>query len=310
MSFSWTKRGLLLKPGGGIPGLTHASHPVVVSQGGNDFILVFSMRDANKVSSLYSVSFSVRDGALELTGTPNLALAPGKKGTFDSEGLLGCCAVTVRGRTFLYYTGWNNLGDGAWLCDTGLAELKPLSGEVHRRFEGPVMSRGIENPLFAAGTAIKHDRDRFDAWYNRGIGWVENPRGESVCRYGIFHAESDDGVVWSYSGKQVIPFLDDLEHSFGRPCVLEVDGRYHMWFGARGASGDPQYKIGYAYSEDKTSWVRRDDLAGVRPTGVEGDFDSDASTYPYVFEHEDRLIMLYNGNFYGATGIGYAVAQK
>jgi hypothetical protein len=31
--------------------------------------------------------------------------------------------------------------------------------------------------------------------------------------------------------------------------------------------------------------------------------------YPYVLRHRDHEYMLYNGNGYGATGIGYAVRE-
>ena len=32
--------------------------------------------------------------------------------------------------------------------------------------------------------------------------------------------------------------------------------------------------------------------------------------YPYVFEYNDKLYMLYNGNGYGKTGIGLAVLEE
>lgn len=308
-SFRWNRRGILIESGAGIDGFTHASHPVVIEKGSGEFLLIFSMRNLRKISNLFAVNFAVRKGCVEVDGPPRVVLSPGPKGTFDSEGLLGCCAVWADKNCLLYYTGWNNLGDGAWLCDTGLAEVSPTTWDVSRKFAGPVMSRGVDNPLFAAGTSVHFENGLYRSWYNRGIEWIENPKGESVSKYGIFYAESEDGVRWNYSGNQSIPFLDELEHSFGRPCVKKVNSKFHMWFGCRGGRGDPNYRLGYAFSDDGFEWTRRDDLVGLVPTRVRSDFDADAMTYPYVFSHEDYLFMLYNGSGYGASGLGYAVAK-
>lgn len=307
MPIAWERRGLLIGPGAGLPDFSHASHPIAVEKGGDNFFLVFSMRDSLKRSSLFVVDFTIEDRKIRLTSGPRLALSPGPKGTFDSEGLLGCSAVSLHDRTLIFYTGWNNLGDGAWLCDTGLAEIDLDSGEIARRHGGPVMSRGVDNPLFAAGTSVIFEDGRLRSWYNRGLEWIQNPEGESVCKYGVFYAESPDGIHWRYSGTQSIPFADQFEHSFGRPCVIKLQSGYHMWFGARGGAGNPEYRMGYANSQDGFTWSRRDELAGMNPTGIAGDFDSTATTYPYVIQHEGLLVMFYNGDRYGASGIGYAV---
>ena len=308
-AFNWERRGLLVEPGFGTAGFSHASHPVVVPRGEGNYLLIFSMRDQNKQSHLFSSSISVTQGKIELVNSATLRLSPGEKGTFDSEGLLGCCAVSTDNGELLYYTGWNNLGDGSWLCDTGLATVSPETGEIARKFAGPVMSRGVANPLFAAGTSVIMESGKFRSWYNRGISWVINPQGQSVARYGIFYAESEDGIDWQYSGQQSIQFLDEQEHSFGRPCVVRLESGYHMWFGHRGSESNPLYRLGYAESADGITWSRNDKQAGIEPSGRVGDFDCNAVTYPYAFRHRESLFMVYNGDGYGATGIGYAVTK-
>ena len=42
----------------------------------------------------------------------------------------------------------------------------------------------------------------------------------------------------------------------------------------------------------------------------ESGWDSEMVCYPYVFEYNDKLYMLYNGNGYGKTGIGLAVLEE
>ncbi len=49
-----------------------------------------------------------------------------------------------------------------------------------------------------------------------------------------------------------------------------------------------------------------DEEAGIDVSG-EG-WDSVMVTYPSVYEHDGELHLLYNGNGFGETGIGHAVA--
>ena len=42
----------------------------------------------------------------------------------------------------------------------------------------------------------------------------------------------------------------------------------------------------------------------------ESGWDSEMVCYPYVFEYNDKLYMLYNGNGYGKTGIGLAILEE
>ena len=65
--------------------------------------------------------------------------------------------------------------------------------------------------------------------------------------------------------------------------------------------------IGYAYSDDLTSWVRDDDNVGIDVS--EGDWDSDMLCYPHVFECDGKIYLLYNGNEFGKYGFGIAVLE-
>ena len=76
-----------------------------------------------------------------------------------------------------------------------------------------------------------------------------------------------------------------------------------MWYSYRG----DQYRIGYAESPDGVNWRRLDAQAGIAPS-PEG-WDSKSVEYPHVFDHKGTRFMLYNGNDYGRTGIGVAIAE-
>ena len=170
------------------------------------------------------------------------------------------------------------------------------------------MSRGIANPLFAAATSVLKEGQRFRSWYNSGIEWYTLGEEQRV-RYGIHYAESSDGINWTYSPGLRIPFSDHQEHSFGRPSVIVENGVYHMWFSSRGAAGESNYRIGYAYSSDGIEWTREDSRFRFDRPSKDEEFDSLAQAYPSVFSHGGLYYMLYSGNAYGLTGSGYAVCE-
>jgi hypothetical protein len=175
-----------------------------------------------------------------------------------------------------------------------------------RDFEGPVFGRDKNNPLFAAATAFIASEDLWQSWYNSGIRWDKNELGWKHY-YGIHYASSTNGVDWVSEPGMVIPFLDEYEYAFGRPSVIRQQDRYFMWFAHRASSSIDTYRIGFAFSEDGRKWNRNDQLSGIDVSSA--GWDSEMICYPSVFEHKDRLYMLYNGNGYGKSGFGLAVLE-
>jgi hypothetical protein len=83
--------------------------------------------------------------------------------------------------------------------------------------------------------------------------------------------------------------------------VIKDGDLYRMWFSARGDA----YRIGYAESRDGVQWVRDDAAAGLSSSG---DWDAEMQAYPAVFDHDGDRYLLYNGNDYGRTGVGWAIS--
>ena len=81
-----------------------------------------------------------------------------------------------------------------------------------------------------------------------------------------------------------------------------------MWFSYRGSfdfrNGSDSYRIGYAFSDDLFKWTRKDDLAGIDIS--QDSWDSKMICYPYVFNLDSEVFMLYNGNTFGKNSIGLA----
>ncbi|QDM33306.1 hypothetical protein FNL55_19530 [Tardiphaga sp. vice352] len=303
--FKWSKRGLVYTPA--IAEFSHGSHPCAVHYKDDVFVVAFTSRDASSRSHVYLSYATVADGEMTMLGPPKLALGPGPAGYFDCDGVISVSIVTHRDRHYLYYVGWQNLPDTLWICDTGRAILDLDALTLTKEFLGPVLGRDKSNPLFAAGTAFHVVGDRWRTWYNSGVSWTKTETGW-LHHYGIHHAHSEDGIDWTCDPGLCLPFADEYEYAFGRPCVVAQDGVYYMWFAHRATQQMATYRIGFAWSRDGYSWNRNDAISGidVAPDG----WDSEMICYPYVFEHQDRFYMLYNGNGYGRTGFGLATLDE
>ena len=80
-----------------------------------------------------------------------------------------------------------------------------------------------------------------------------------------------------------------------------------MCFSSRGEKKISTYRIRKATSKDGIKWERTKEIElDVSESG----WDSEMVCYPYVFEYNGKLYMLYNGNNYGKTGIGLAVLEE
>lgn len=150
-------------------------------------------------------------------------------------------------------------------------------------------------------------------WYVYGTQWKQYAVDVQPDRtYKIGHAVSDDGIVWQKEGRQIIAdrYSDECQ---ALPSVLWFGGKYHMMFCYRQSfdfrtNRDRSYRIGYAYSDDLWSWTRDDTNVGIDVTV--GDWDSDMLCYPYIFECEGQVYLLYNGNEFGRYGFGLARLER
>jgi hypothetical protein len=303
--FVWKKTGLVFDPK--LPGFTHGSHPCAIHYKENIFVIAFTCRDVAQRSHVFLSYGRIEENHLTLIGTPKMALSPGKPGYFDCDGVISVCLINDKNQYYLYYVGWQNLPEGLWQCDTGRAILNREILTLEKEFLGPVLGRDKHNPLFAAATAFHIQGDIWHTWYNSGVKWEKLTQGWHH-HYGIHHAQSKNGIDWVCDPGMCIPFADEYEYAFGRPSVYYHDEVYYMWFAHRATKEIETYRIGFASSLDGLHWDRQDALAGI-DVNSHG-WDSEMICYPYIFAHQNRLYMLYNGNDYGKTGFGLAVLEN
>jgi hypothetical protein len=296
----WDPKGLLLPAP--VPlewAASHAALPHVHPDADGRLRLYFSSRDADGRSQ-------IGRAALELADEPRVELEPepllgsGPLGAFDDRGVTTSCLVRDGDRELLYYTGWSIGRTVPFYLFVGCA-VSTGGGPFERVSPAPILERNVVDPFLTASPWVLVEDGRWRMWYVSCTGWEAAGSGPRQS-YHIRYAESDDGISWRRDGHVAVDYAGPDEHAFSRPCVVRDGDLYRMWFSVRGDA----YRIGYAESGDGLEWERRDEEAGI---AASGEWDAEMQAYPSVFDHGGRRYLLYNGNDYGRTGIGWAIAS-
>ncbi|RKS01897.1 hypothetical protein [Flavobacterium sp. 102] len=242
----------------------------------------------------------------------NQPLLPfGNLGAFDDSGIMPSSIINVGNKKYLYYIGWTTRQTVPFQNAVGLAISEDGGKTFHKFSEGPIITVNHIEPYFSGTSYVMIDNGVFKMWYLSCVKWeIFEDKPEPI--YNIKYAESPDGIHWKQTGKVAIALKED-EGGLVSASVIKTDNIYKMWFGKRKKSdyrtnSKNSYRIGYAESTDGMNWERKDNLSGI-DVSAEG-WDSEMISYPCVFKNESELAMLYNGNGFGKTGLGYALWQE
>lgn len=299
----WERLGVVFAPAGEEAfARSHAALPTPVHLEGDLFRVFFSSRDAENRSSAVHVDVELGARPRLASGACRIALSPGADGSFDDSGIGVGSVVRVGDKHRLYYMGWNLGVRAPWRNSIGLADCGEAEpGSFERVFLGPLLDRSPEDPYTLSYPWVLRLRDDdWRVWYGSNLTWGASSADMSHV---VKSARSRDGLRWERDGRTVVGFADAAEYAIARPTVVPVEGGYLMAFACRGG----RYRIGAAVSRDGENWTRADERFGLRPTGH--GWDGEATCYPALFWHGDRLWLAYNGNGYGATGFGLATWQ-
>jgi len=261
----------------------------------------FSRRDELGRSRSYFMTVDP-DDPLRLERTADRPIFDlGPPGTFDADGHAARCVVETPKGKLMYLIGWNRSQSVPYHLSIGCARSD--DGRVWSKMPGPVMDRSLDEPFFCTSPCVLHDGGLYRMWYCGALGWeMHDGRPEPIYR--IHHAESRDGLSWRRTPHVCVDTFPGGD-AIGWPVVWKDNGAYQMIFSYRGRAlyrDDPAhgYRLGYGVSADGLRWdVRNEDFALDRSD--EG-WDSIMIAYPAL--HGEFLF--YNGNGFGATGIGLA----
>jgi len=249
-----------------------------------------------------------RDNLFEIVKicrSPVLSL--GETGTFDEFGTNPASVIKTGDELRVYYAGWTRCESVPFNAAIGVG-VSADNGETFIRLgKGPVLSYSPDEPFVLGSPKVRMFNKRWYLWYSSGKEWMKSEtRPEPV--YKIRMAYSTDGIQWTKVGKDLIEDILEKNECQASPDVFFFNGKYHMFFSFRYnlnfREENKGYRIGYAYSDDLLNWVRDDAGAGI--SASEEGWDSESVSYPYVFELDNKVYMLYQGNEIGKYGFGLA----
>jgi hypothetical protein len=235
----------------------------------------------------------------------------GDLGSFDEHGIFPMSVMRHGDAVYGYTCGWNRRVSVSVDTAIGLAISRDDGQTFQRIGSGPVLAASQNEPCLVGDGFVKVINHIFHMWYIFGTGWKKYAADAAPDRtYKIGHATSVDGIEWiKEEARCIIPNRLGPDESQALPTVIDIDKRYHMFFCYRESFDFRQttgrgYRIGHAWSDDLDHWVRDDDQPQL--TGTPDDWDSDMQCYPHVFQCDEKIYLLYNGNEFGRYGFGLA----
>ena len=305
----WTKRGVIYSLVRQGKRVSHTQLPVV-DTAGNNWRVYYSTRNQQGYSFPYWFEVSPKNPQKILRECTDPILPLGNKGSFDEHGVMPTAILDMGKKKFLYYIGWSRKTTVPYQNAIGLA-VSEDGGETFRKYSNkPIIAENVIDPLFVGTLNIINVSDVWYGYYMSCTEWVE-VGGRLEPRYLIKLAYSEDGINWRRNGDIAIDYVDSNEGGIVAASVLKGSKQFHMWYCYRKKydfrkNADNSYRIGYAVSSDGIKWSRRDEYAGI-DVGESG-WDRDMICYPYVVAYGKELLMFYNGNGFGQSGIGLATS--
>jgi hypothetical protein len=303
--YRWQRLGLLdLGVPLGPPWTTsHAMLPTPFTTARGTVAVYFASLDAEGRGRPYVVEVDPADPVRALAPPRGPLLELGDPGCFDDHGVVPASVVRAPdGAIHLYYVGFELCHGIRYRLFTGLAVSRDEGTTFTRHGDVPVLDRTSQERFFRCGPHVRYEGGRFRMWYVAGGAWT-TVDDKPVPVYDIRYAESTDGIRWPATGTPVLRAQEPSEHGLGRPwLVRDGDGErllVSVRDRARGA-----YRLGCAVRGVDGGYVRRDELVGL--ASEPGAFDDAARMYLALVETDAGVIGLYNGNDFGAAGIGVA----
>jgi hypothetical protein len=282
-----------------------------------DFVRIyFSTRaidPSNNTKYLSHVAFvDMKKNLRDVISVSSHTVIPlGGLGCFDEHGIFPMNVMRYQDTVYGYICGWNRRVSVSVDTGIGLAISRDDGLTFQRIGNGPVLAASLHEPCLVGDGFVKIIDGVFHMWYIFGTGWKKYAADAAPDRtYKIGHATSKDGIEWEKEeARHIIPDRIGSDESQALPTVISIGKRHHMFFCYRESfdfrkANGRGYRIGHAWSDDITNWTRQDEHPLLE--GTPNEWDSEMQCYPHVFECENKIYLLYNGNDFGRYGFGLA----
>jgi predicted GH43/DUF377 family glycosyl hydrolase len=228
-------------------------------------------------------------------------LTPSDQG-FDSTGVLPTSYVEFNNKKHLYFSGWS-YENGVYRNAIGHASSE--DGIYWTKTNKSVLS---DNTLSHGHPFCYKDEDIFFMFYGVCIdSKIIANKKEYI--YNAKYAISKNGEDWDICGlmNDLTPKNKEAAHT--RPSIVRVQSDYLMWVSVRDYEGYKDkpphtYKLHCYKSKDLIKWQYTPEYNFLPDES--SCWDNNMVEYSSVIYDNGRIHMLYNGNGFGQTGIGYA----
>lgn len=288
---------------------SHTQLPVMYDYNEDLIRLYFSTRKNGKTLPAYVDLEKETFTIMNICDKPLLNL--GNPGTFDDSGVMFSSLLKKDGKIFMYYIGWNQQLTVPYQNSIGLAISEDNGNTFYKYGKGPLIGRSFMEPYFVASPNVIKINDSFVMYYLSCTKWIKE-ENKMEPKYNIKYTASRDGIEWVVNSKNICIDYKNEQEAIAQPSVIKHNGIYKMWYSTRNTldyrtNKENSYRIGYAESKDGYRWERKDDEAGINVS--DKGWDSEMLAYGSVYSLNNKLLMFYNGNGFGQSGIGYAVAE-
>lgn len=284
---------------------SHAQLPTPMVLDNQTVRIFFATRDAAQRSSISYTDLHFAGDSDRYASTPvapHPVMSPGPIGCFDEHGVFPSSIVRTDEGHVLYYVGWTQ-GVERPLFYAAIGLATSVNGTDFTRVSpAPLLGRSEYDPCLVTSPHVYRDGERWRMSYVSGVRWWRTEQGTLQSAYHIKLAESKDGRNWSREGRVAIDFGIG-ETNIARSAVQQLaPDRYRMWFSYVHANIGA-YRMGYAESDDGTTWHRDDARAGI---GLDHEHATQMICYPSLFTLGTHTYMVYNGDGNGRDGFGVA----
>lgn len=259
------------------------------------------VRDADGVSRIKYIDVDENNPCNILYVSPRPILDTGNKGCFDDNGMILGDVLSVDGRLYMYYVGFQKVQKVKFFAFSGLAISDDGGESFHRYSEVPILDRTAQGRYGRCIHTVLHDDGLFKCYYAIINDW-KYINGIPYPVYNIWYTASEDGIHFSAEDNCLCVDTQGDEYRIGRPKVYKTEKGYEMFYTRDLVS--KEYLAGYAESEDGIRWIRKDGELPLEKS--EDGWDSEMACYPVKLVTERKKYLFYNGNGMGKTGVGYA----
>ena len=259
--------------------------------------------DLHNISRIGYVDLDKINPSLITTVSESAVLDLGKDGCFDDNGVVPVSIIRHQGLIHLYYVGFQLGVKVPYYTFLGLAISEDNGHTFTRHSNTPLLDRCPREPFARCGAHIQIINNKWHMWYIGNIksGWTNRSTGKTLPLYTMRHATSNDGLTWDIEDKICLPFLNEMEHGFGRPHVIQHNSLYKMFFCVRHLEFG--YQLAYAESADLHNWERKPHEA--LNFGSDNPWDNKHKCFPTLVKKDDYYYLFYTGNNIGQEGLGY-----